>query len=327
MHAPSEARISRWCVSEGASVHRSVITYYLAMESIFDLPAHPLMVHLPVVAIPVLALLAILLVVRPSMRSSWRWAAIGLGVVTAVSTILAASSGEALAEVLEAGDYIDDHESLGETLRIFVVGLAASLSALVVFARDEVSAKRPIGTGLSAITLVFALLATVWTIRTGHAGADASWGGVITADENEAEEADEEDEDEDEEADEDEVAAAALTTTQAPEETSSTTSSSTTTSSTTDAPAGVLDGVLEGVLVGKQLYEANCSRCHGSDGKGTRGPSLIGLAAENPQVQAEIDQIINGGQRMPSFGDKLSEAEILAIVGYYRATFVEAVDG
>jgi len=71
------------------------------------------------------------------------------------------------------------------------------------------------------------------------------------------------------------------------------------------------------------LYEANCARCHGSDGVGTRGPSLGGIAAKHPEVQNEITQITNGGDRMPSFGDKLTEAEILAIVGYYREAFTE----
>jgi len=148
------------------------------MESIFELPAHPLMVHFPVVAIPLLSLVAIVLVARPSMRSSWRWFAIGLGVVTAAATILAASSGEALAELLDSEEFVETHESLGKTLRIFVVGLAGSLIALVLLARDEAAARRRLGAGLGAITILFALLSIVWTVRTGHEGAKLTWGGV-----------------------------------------------------------------------------------------------------------------------------------------------------
>jgi len=289
------------------------------MESIFDLPAHPLMVHFPVVAIPLLALIAILLVARPSMRSSWRWFAIALGVVTAVATVLAASSGEALVEVLDNEEFVETHESLGETLRIFVIGLAASLSALLLLARDEASARRRLGAGLGAITILFALLSIVWTIRTGHEGAKLTWGGVDLSVETEDDDVDDEESEDDEgedDEDEDEDALAAVSST----ETTTAVQTTSTTTSTTEAPT---TSATPGSLDGMALFEANCSRCHGSNGAGTRGPSLLGIAAAHPEVQTEINQIINGGDRMPSFGDKLSEPEILAIVGYYRSAFID----
>jgi mono/diheme cytochrome c family protein len=75
---------------------------------------------------------------------------------------------------------------------------------------------------------------------------------------------------------------------------------------------------------GMAVYEANCSRCHGSDGSGGRGPSLQGIADEQPDPQDAITQTINGGNGMPSFGDKLSEAEIVAAVDYLREAFPAA---
>ena len=83
---------------------------------------------------------------------------------------------------------------------------------------------------------------------------------------------------------------------------------------TTAAPESTEAGPADGMAV----YEANCSRCHGSDGSGGRGPSLQGIADEQPDPQDAITQTINGGNGMPSFGDKLSEAEIVAAVDYLR---------
>lgn len=88
------------------------------------------------------------------------------------------------------------------------------------------------------------------------------------------------------------------TTTEAPEET---------------APAGPVDG--------QTVYEANCARCHGDDGSGGRGSSLIGIATEQPDTAAGIEQVQLGGSGMPAFGNTLTAEEIEAAVDYIWATF------
>ena len=72
---------------------------------------------------------------------------------------------------------------------------------------------------------------------------------------------------------------------------------------------------------GQAIYESNCARCHGADGIGTRGPDLIDINTNVPDQQVSIDQVINGGGTMPSFGARLSEDEIQATVDYVYATF------
>ena len=72
---------------------------------------------------------------------------------------------------------------------------------------------------------------------------------------------------------------------------------------------------------GQVIYESNCARCHGADGIGTRGPDLIDINTNVPDQQVSIDQVINGGGTMPSFGARLSEDEIQATVDYVYATF------
>ena len=73
------------------------------MERILDLPAHPLMIHFPAVAIPLLGLMALALVAVPRLRSQWRLVIIALSIAVVVTTFLAASSGQALADAIDVG--------------------------------------------------------------------------------------------------------------------------------------------------------------------------------------------------------------------------------
>lgn len=87
-----------------------------------------------------------------------------------------------------------------------------------------------------------------------------------------------------------------------------------------DVPAE--DEAVEATAInGQELYESNCARCHGADGIGTRGPDLIDINTNVPDQQVAFDQIVNGGGGMPSFGARLSEDEIQAMVDYVYATF------
>jgi cytochrome c oxidase cbb3-type subunit III len=72
---------------------------------------------------------------------------------------------------------------------------------------------------------------------------------------------------------------------------------------------------------GAQLFESNCAFCHGSDGKGGRGPAIATL----PKVIALSDEaligIVHNGetdQGMPGFPD-LGEQGTKAVVQYLRS--------
>lgn len=72
---------------------------------------------------------------------------------------------------------------------------------------------------------------------------------------------------------------------------------------------------------GAALFETNCARCHGSDGRGGKGPNL---ASEKRQAKWRdsdaklIKKITNGGMFMPSFGKKLKASEIKEIADHVR---------
>lgn len=78
----------------------------------------------------------------------------------------------------------------------------------------------------------------------------------------------------------------------------------------------------ESIALGSQLFAANCSRCHGPEGQGTpRAPSLNVKAFLTDTGDQAIQQIVTlgvPGTAMPAWGDRMSDAEIQAIVGFIR---------
>lgn len=74
---------------------------------------------------------------------------------------------------------------------------------------------------------------------------------------------------------------------------------------------------------GKQVYDANCAACHQPDGKGMPPtfPALTGSKIVDGPVAGHIDRVLNGKNVMPAWRDKLSDADIAAVVTYERNSF------
>jgi mono/diheme cytochrome c family protein len=79
----------------------------------------------------------------------------------------------------------------------------------------------------------------------------------------------------------------------------------------------------ESLALGETLYAGNCSQCHGIDGQGTRRIPALNVQTfleDTPDVA--VEQIVTSGVSgtpMPAWGDRMTEAEIQAIVGYIRS--------
>jgi mono/diheme cytochrome c family protein len=67
--------------------------------------------------------------------------------------------------------------------------------------------------------------------------------------------------------------------------------------------------------------DKGCAHCHGAGGAGgKKGPDLTGLRKDKLWTPAKIaDQILNGGQKMPSFGDSVTDGEVAQLIAYLRA--------
>ncbi len=96
-----------------------------------------------------------------------------------------------------------------------------------------------------------------------------------------------------------------------------------------EVPAGILPApnvpipvTEESLALGSQLFSQNCSRCHGPEGQGTqRAPALNVKSFLTDTSDLAIQQIITQGvpgTAMPAWGDRMTESDIQAIVGFIR---------
>jgi len=161
----------------------------MELEKLFGLPAHPLLVHLPVVLVPVAGLIAILFAFKPAWLDRFGWWLVGLTGVGMLGAIMAAGSGEGL-ESLQSGEAEtaarEDHFELGELARtlsivFFIVVLA--VVAIRYYAKKkgaDAGALKFVGSKAGAIVAAVVLVlsaagATYTMAKAGHQGAKLAW--------------------------------------------------------------------------------------------------------------------------------------------------------
>jgi len=75
---------------------------------------------------------------------------------------------------------------------------------------------------------------------------------------------------------------------------------------------------------GAKLYEANCAKCHGSDGSANTpvGKAMKAHALNDPKFAkieaATVIQVIGENPKHKAFKGKLTDAELTAIAGHIR---------
>jgi uncharacterized membrane protein len=155
----------------------------LALNSLFGLPAHPLLVHVPVVLIP-LGALGALLMLSPRLRRTIGWWVCGIVLVAGVATQLAISSGQSLEEYVKESSLVRDHTRIGENIRPWLLLMFLALVGVMLVERsmrrrndqtDGLRALRVALVTLSILSIVFAGVSVYWVYRIGHSGSKAVW--------------------------------------------------------------------------------------------------------------------------------------------------------
>lgn len=153
------------------------------MDTISGLPAHPLIVHFPIVAIPLAAILVLIYLFKSDWRSMLDYFLIAMGGAIAISVVMASGSGESLQEKVDKSAALSTHTELGDQMQIIGVIFGIALIALGLYhtlaARQIIhlgtETQKRLLIGLMAATVLTGAVAVTWIVRTGHTGAKASW--------------------------------------------------------------------------------------------------------------------------------------------------------
>jgi uncharacterized membrane protein len=155
----------------------------LGLTSLFGLPAHPFLVHIPVVLIPLGAIGAVLMC-WTRLRRALGWWICGLVLIAGIATQVAISTGEALEEHVRETDLVRAHTQMGENVRPWLLLMFLALVGVMLVDRlmqrgDETEARRRqlqiAGVVLSALSIVFSAMSVYWIYRIGHSGSKAVW--------------------------------------------------------------------------------------------------------------------------------------------------------
>ena len=165
---------------------------HMELETLFGLPAHPLLVHAPVVLIPIAALLAVASLV-PVLRRHTLVLAYLMAFVGGVSAILAASAGEEFQKNEQREALVREHIEYGDTAQS--LGIALAIVAAIGLAhwwftrkpangehtkgdpeeKSAVSWARKLSVVVVSVFALTSIAATVTIVQAGHSGAKSVW--------------------------------------------------------------------------------------------------------------------------------------------------------
>lgn len=140
-------------------------------DTVLGLPVHPLVVHAVVVLLPLMAVLTVVAALRPALPRRLLWWVVGGNAVVFGVTLVARESGLWLRSAL-GGQVAAQHAALGNVLPWFSLLLVVASAGLALSPRYG-----PLRTLAVTVSILAAVAAVAWTVRTGDSGARAVWGG------------------------------------------------------------------------------------------------------------------------------------------------------
>ena len=163
-------------------------------DKIGDMPLHPLVIHAPVIGIPLAFLLAVLFAF-PRTRRWARWPLAITAVGAAGATWLAKESGLAFEKSQQirpgnpVGNLITQHSHYADQLFLIMIGFAVvAVVSVFVVSRPALAGESggtaprrgPWNIILLILLLAVAAAALVWVVRVGDIGARAVWNPTST---------------------------------------------------------------------------------------------------------------------------------------------------
>lgn len=168
----------------------SAVRSLVVPDRLFGVPAHPLFVHIPVVLLPLCALIAIALAVRPSLVGNFGIPLLALTLFSTVGTFFAAESGEGLESILRKhSKAIEEHAEWGDRTRLIAIVFFLLVTAFVILTRRAANAggattgatssppssRTPVLAGIALLVVLSGVASTMAVTKTGHTGASSAW--------------------------------------------------------------------------------------------------------------------------------------------------------
>ena len=169
------------------------------MDTLFGLPAHPLLVLIPIVLLPLAAIGVVVMLIKPVWHRRYRWVVLAIGAAGAVGAALAAQAGETLGsrvnavEGRQAAARWRHHAQLGDTSRTVALLFLAVLVVFVVLPWWQERRTSQTGEGglapdrrlvvltiaVSALTVLAAIGTVVTIVQAGHTGSKSVWDAYV----------------------------------------------------------------------------------------------------------------------------------------------------
>jgi uncharacterized membrane protein len=154
----------------------------MELESLFGLPAHPLIVHAAVVLLPLAAIMTLVTAVVPRSRRHYAPVALALATISTIAVWLAQGSGESLEERVDETALVAAHTGQAERVLPWAIGLtvvAAAVAAAAWLVRRYPRLSPRTVTAALILAAAVAGVGSTWTIiDVGHSGAKATWSDV-----------------------------------------------------------------------------------------------------------------------------------------------------
>lgn len=160
------------------------------IDSFGNIPSHPLLVHVPVVLVPLSMVATVLMVLLPSLRRRFGSLAVVILTIAFAGTIIAARSGSSLEKAYTAAgeaipDVLKQHADMGTRLQ-FVVGAYLCLTIVWIvrsrrsgadYGDDDriLSQARLITAAIVVLVVTAGSFSSILTLRTAHSGARSVW--------------------------------------------------------------------------------------------------------------------------------------------------------
>jgi uncharacterized membrane protein len=173
------------------------------MDTITGIPAHPLMVHIPVVLLPLAALVSIVLLIKQSWFERYKWALLAITGIGAAGGLLAGSTGEGLEHDVKktgaARDALRNHTEAGGVAQTFGVVFFCIVAVWILLpvvldwrarrtggatsdpagstdsATSSVAQPKWLRPVVAALVVISAGVATYTVVDAGHSGAKSVW--------------------------------------------------------------------------------------------------------------------------------------------------------